>query len=115
MNPTKQNAKLPVIDQAKSATAKADGLSSKSKAPMPSGKPRSQPNHRDAGKSIDMQTGNEGEGSRTADLAYRKSAAAFVSTGQVGQRAKEAAIAVDGPEGAELRKAESKARAFAKR
>lgn len=63
----------------------------------------------------DKQTKNEGEGSRTADLAYRESASAFVSTGQVGKRAQEAATAVDGPEGAELRKAESKARARAKR
>jgi hypothetical protein len=49
---------------------------------------------------------NEGEGSRSAARAYNKSARDFEKTGAVDQKAHEAAEAVDGPEGEELRKAE---------
>ena len=49
---------------------------------------------------------NEGEGSRTAARAYNKGVQDFEKTGQVDEKAREAAKAVDGPEGEELRKAE---------
>ena len=61
------------------------------------------------------QAKNEGEGNRTADREYRDGAKAFVRSGQVDARAKEAAAAVDGPEGPALRKAEEKARNAGKR
>ena len=49
---------------------------------------------------------NEGEGNRTAARAYNKGVRDFEKTGQVEKKAREAADALDGPEGAELRKAE---------
>ncbi len=56
------------------------------------------------------QAKNEGEGNRTADRAYREGATKFAKSGQVHARAQEAARAVDGLEGPELRKAEEQAR-----
>ena len=49
---------------------------------------------------------NEGEGNRTAAKAYNKGVRDFEKTGQVEKKAREAADALDGPEAAELRKAE---------
>ncbi len=50
---------------------------------------------------------NEGEGNRTAAKAYNKGVQDFEKTGQVEKKAREAADALDGPEAAELRKAEA--------
>ena len=49
---------------------------------------------------------NEGEGNRTAAKAYNKGVQDFEKTGQVEKKAREAADALDGPEAAELKKAE---------
>ena len=49
---------------------------------------------------------NEGEGNRTAARAYNKGVQDFEKTGQVDKKAREAADALDGPEAAELKKAE---------
>jgi hypothetical protein len=49
---------------------------------------------------------NEGEGNRTAARTYNKGVQDFVKSGQVDKKAREAANAVDGPEGRELRQAE---------
>ena len=49
---------------------------------------------------------NEGEGNRTAARIYNKGVQDFIKSGQVDQKAREAANAVDGPEGRELRQAE---------
>jgi len=51
--------------------------------------------------------GNEGEGSRTAALAYDHSQTEFAQKGDVKRKAKAAKKALDGPEGAALRKAEA--------
>ncbi len=53
------------------------------------------------------ESANEGEGNRTAARAYNKGVEAFEKTGQVEQKAREAADALDGPEAEELRKAEA--------
>jgi len=53
-----------------------------------------------------MGQANEGEGNRTAAEAYNKGVRDFEKTGQVEKKAREAADALDGPEAAELRKAE---------
>src|SRR5262249_11145814 len=58
--------------------------------------------------------GNEGEGSRTAALAYDHSQTEFAQKGDVKRKAKAAKKAVDGPEGAELRKAEAAGKARSK-
>jgi hypothetical protein len=50
---------------------------------------------------------NEGEGNRTAAKAYNKGVQDFEKTGQVDKKAREAADALDGPEAAELKKAEA--------
>ncbi len=65
-------------------------------------------------KGTATQGKNEGEGNRTADREYRDGARAFVRSGQVDARAKEAAAAIDGPEGPKLRQAEDKARSAGK-
>jgi hypothetical protein len=49
---------------------------------------------------------NEGEGNRTAARAYNKGVQDFEKTGQVDKKAREAADALDGPEAADLKKAE---------
>lgn len=53
---------------------------------------------------------NEGEGSRSAARAYNAGLQQFERTGQVERKAREAAQAVDGPEGEELRRAEEEGR-----
>ena len=57
---------------------------------------------------------NEGEGSRSAARAYNKDTRDFVKSGRVDQAARDARDSLDGPEGADLRKAEEKGRAKAK-
>jgi hypothetical protein len=49
---------------------------------------------------------NEGEGNRTAAKAYNEATQDFVKSGQVDEKAREAANAVSGSEAAELKKAE---------
>jgi hypothetical protein len=49
---------------------------------------------------------NEGEGNQTAARQYNEAQKSFAESGKVGAAAKDAARAVDGPEGDELRKAE---------
>ena len=55
--------------------------------------------------------GNEGEGSKTAALAFDRSETEFAQQGDVAGKAKAARDALDGAEGAELRKAEAAGRA----
>jgi hypothetical protein len=57
---------------------------------------------------------NEGEGNKTAARHYNKDQQEFVKSGQVQEAAKKAEDALDGPEGAELSKAEEKGRAKSK-
>lgn len=61
-----------------------------------------------------MAQRNEGEGSRTAARAYGKRARQFVKSGRVGPAARQAAAALDSPEGRELRAAEKKGKAAAR-
>jgi hypothetical protein len=49
---------------------------------------------------------NEGEGNHTAAKQYNDAQKDFAHSGKVEPAAKDAAKAVDGPEGADLRKAE---------
>jgi hypothetical protein len=49
---------------------------------------------------------NEGEGSRTAAKHYNDAQKKFVEAGKVEPAARQAAQAIDGPEGDELRRAE---------
>jgi hypothetical protein len=49
---------------------------------------------------------NEGEGNRTAARQYNEAQKRFADSGKVDAAAKDAAKAVDGPEGSELHKAE---------
>ncbi len=49
---------------------------------------------------------NEGEGNRTAARAYNAEQHKFAESGKVEEKAREAKKAIDGAEGAELRKAE---------
>lgn len=49
---------------------------------------------------------NEGEGNQTAARQYNDAQKNFAGSGKVDPAAKDAAKAVDGPEGADLRKAE---------
>jgi hypothetical protein len=53
---------------------------------------------------------NEGEGSRTAAKAYNRDTTAFAKSGRVKAKAREAAVAIDGPEGPALRAAEETGR-----
>ncbi|MEC4590783.1 MULTISPECIES: hypothetical protein [Nitrospirillum] len=61
-----------------------------------------------------MSNRNEGEGNRTATRAYDKHARDFVATGQVAEKARAAADAVDGPEGRDLEQAEARGKAHAR-
>ena len=49
---------------------------------------------------------NEGEGSYTAGRAYNTETEKFAKSGRVAEKAREAAKALDGPEAAELKRAE---------
>jgi hypothetical protein len=53
---------------------------------------------------------NEGEGNRTAARRYNEGLRATVRAGKVGPKAREAARALDGPEGRALRRAEDEAK-----
>jgi hypothetical protein len=53
---------------------------------------------------------NEGEGNRTAAHRYNQGTKDFIESGQVDEKAREAAKAVSGPEGEELRQAEETAK-----
>jgi hypothetical protein len=55
--------------------------------------------------------GNEGEGSKTAALAFDRSQTEFAQQADVKGKAKAARAALDGAEGADLRKAEAAGRA----
>ena len=57
---------------------------------------------------------NEGEGSRTAARSYQEKLEAFIADGRVAAAARDAARAVDGPEGPELRAAEEAGKAPAR-
>jgi hypothetical protein len=57
------------------------------------------------------QSKNEGEGNRTADRRYREGVRRHVESGASEPAAEEAAHAIDGPEGQELREAEEKGKA----
>jgi hypothetical protein len=64
---------------------------------MPSSRQHQQPT---------TQPANEGEGSRTAAHHYEAGVKRTVQAGHVAESASKAARALDGPEGAELRRAE---------
>ena len=53
---------------------------------------------------------NEGEGSRTAARRYGRAVEKTVKSGVVAEKAREAARALEGPEGSELRRAEALAK-----
>jgi hypothetical protein len=53
---------------------------------------------------------NEGEGSRTAARRYDQAVQKTVRSGAVATKAREAARALEGPEGSELRRAEALAK-----
>lgn len=53
---------------------------------------------------------NEGEGNKTAARRYGRAVEATVRSGTVAKKAREAARALDGPEGGELRRAEALAK-----
>jgi len=57
---------------------------------------------------------NEGEGNRTAARAYDRDQKRFAEEGKVEEAARDAARAVDGPEGEKLRKAEEAGKSHAK-
>lgn len=57
---------------------------------------------------------NEGEGNRTAARSYQEKLQSFIAEGRVGAAARDAANAVDGPEGPELRAAEEAGKAPAR-
>lgn len=57
---------------------------------------------------------NEGEGNKTAAREYNKATTEFARSGRVGQAAKKAEQALDGPEGEALRTAEKAGRAKAR-
>ena len=50
---------------------------------------------------------NEGEGNKTAAREYNEAQQAFVKTGQVAEKARDAERALDGPESRELEEAEA--------
>jgi hypothetical protein len=56
---------------------------------------------------------NEGEGNKTAARHYNEATREFVDSGKVGEAARKAKEAVDGPEGEELRRAEAEGKAKA--
>jgi hypothetical protein len=58
---------------------------------------------------------NEGEGNHTAAREFNKAQGSFAKSGKVKPAAEDAAAAVDGPEGKELRQAEQLGRRHAHR
>ena len=69
----------------------------------------------DSGKGSDKGSGgaNEGEGNRTAARHYEEATRDFVKKGGVDEKAREAARAVDGPEGEALKRAEREGKSHA--
>lgn len=61
----------------------------------------------------DMQSQNEGEGSRTAAKQYNDAAKKFVESGKVDKAAKDAERAIYGEEADELKRAEDEGRSHA--
>lgn len=59
---------------------------------------------------VPSSNGNEGEGSRTAARRYDQATTAFVESGKVRPAAAAARRAIEGPEAAELREAERRAK-----
>lgn len=55
---------------------------------------------------MNKHTGNQGEGNRSADEAYREDTEKFVESGKVDKSAEEAKKALDGEEREELETAE---------
>ena len=62
-----------------------------------------------------QQNENEGEGNHTAAREFNKAQTSFAKSGKVKPAAEDAAAAVDGPEGKELRQAELLGRRHAHR
>lgn len=65
-------------------------------------------------KTVSTASKNEGEGSRSAARSYQEKLQSFIAEGRVGAAARDAAAAVDGPEGPELRAAEDAGKAPAR-
>jgi hypothetical protein len=63
--------------------------------------------------SKDLGLENEGEGNKTAARHYNEATQKYVESGRVEQAAEEAAEALDGPEGDELRRAEEEGKSHA--
>ncbi|MGP1394753.1 MAG: hypothetical protein ACTS3R_04520 [Inquilinaceae bacterium] len=55
---------------------------------------------------MNKHTGNQGEGNRSADEAYREDTKKFVESGKVDESAKKAKTALEGEEREELERAE---------
>jgi hypothetical protein len=55
----------------------------------------------------DSMSGNQGEGNRGAAKAYNDATQTFVKSGQVAEKARDAAKALDGKEKADLQRAEA--------
>ena len=66
-----------------------------------------------AGRGSHGENRNEGEGNRTAAREYNRATEKFAASGKVDAKAREAAKAVDGPEGDALRRAEQAGKAHA--
>jgi hypothetical protein len=62
----------------------------------------------------DSNARNEGEGSRTAAREYNEKSKDFIDNVNIDRQAEEAALALDRPEGEELRRAETAGRAKAR-
>ena len=67
---------------------------------------RDSPGKRDEQREAPERDRNEGEGSRSADRAYRRGLEEFENEGRVEGQAEEAERALEGPEAEALRKAE---------
>ena len=79
---------------------------------MPKSTPRRQSSTRGRKVAPASRSGqkNEGEGSRTAARRYDRAVEKTVKSGVVAEKAREAARALEGPEGSELRRAEALAK-----
>ncbi len=62
----------------------------------------------------DRKQANEGEGNKTAAAEYNRGATEHARSGDVEREAREAADALDGPQGDELRQADEQGRSRAK-
>jgi hypothetical protein len=79
---------------------------------MPKSTPRRQPSTRSRKATPTPRSGqrNEGEGSRTAARRYDRAVEKTVRSGKVTEKARQAARALEGPEGSELFRAEALAK-----